>query len=129
MDPLSAQSLQSSLDLVSHVLEQRALASHQVNYFPILLLLCNFSHFKLANPSLITFVIITSDYLLNLGVGVNSQTDATDSDDPFLRPTTSDVFYDLLLNIFPDNIVAMCIQQVRFFFHKNAKLFLLIYAL
>lgn len=50
--------------------------------------------------------------IINPGKGVD-KSDGTETDDPKLRPTTSDVFADLILNIFPDNIVAMCIQQVK----------------
>lgn len=32
--------------------------------------------------------------------------------DPRLQPSTSDVLADLVRNLFPDNIVGMCIQQV-----------------
>ncbi|KAM7539872.1 hypothetical protein Aperf_G00000030061 [Anoplocephala perfoliata] len=50
--------------------------------------------------------------IINPGKGV-ATANATEIDDPNLRPTTSDVFADLILNIFPDNIVAMCIQQTK----------------
>ncbi|KAL7061939.1 hypothetical protein AAHC03_0788 [Spirometra sp. Aus1] len=33
--------------------------------------------------------------------------------DTNLTPTTSDVFSDLLLNMFPDNIIGMCIYQIK----------------
>nr|CDS34454.1 excitatory amino acid transporter 2 [Hymenolepis microstoma] len=50
--------------------------------------------------------------IINPGKGVVKANETT-TDDPRLRPTTSDVFADLVLNIFPDNIVAMCIQQTK----------------
>ena len=57
-----------------------------------------------------------------LGIGVTKAANVTEVDDPFLRPTTSDVFADLILNIFPDNIVAMCIRQVRHNFNSEISL-------
>ncbi|KAM7540764.1 hypothetical protein Aperf_G00000030039 [Anoplocephala perfoliata] len=50
--------------------------------------------------------------IINPGKGV-ATANATGTDDPKLRPSTSDVFADLIFNIFPDNIVAMCIQQTK----------------
>ncbi|VDN99574.1 unnamed protein product [Rodentolepis nana] len=50
--------------------------------------------------------------LIKPGAGVGKANE-TETDDPRLRPTTSDVFADLVLNIFPDNIVGMCVQQTK----------------
>ncbi|VUZ46044.1 unnamed protein product [Hymenolepis diminuta] len=50
--------------------------------------------------------------IINPGKGV-TKSNVTESGDPALRPSTSDVFADLVLNIFPDNIIGMCIQQTK----------------
>ncbi|VDM20515.1 unnamed protein product [Hydatigera taeniaeformis] len=51
--------------------------------------------------------------IIKPGAGVNKVENVAKEDDPNLRATTSDVFADLVLNIFPENIVAMCIQQTK----------------
>nr|VZI37217.1 unnamed protein product [Spirometra erinaceieuropaei] len=45
--------------------------------------------------------------LIKPGVGVNMTTSTTSTQDPGLTLTTSDVFSDLLLNMFPNNIVGI----------------------
>nr|VZI37213.1 unnamed protein product [Spirometra erinaceieuropaei] len=51
--------------------------------------------------------------LIKPGVGVNMTTSSTEIQDPGLTLTTSDVFSDLLLNMFPNNIVGMCLYQTK----------------
>ncbi|KAL5971597.1 Excitatory amino acid transporter 3 [Taenia solium] len=57
---------------------------------------------------------------LIIGVGITKVENVANEDDPNLRATTSDVFADLILNIFPDNIVAMCIQQTKTHYEYKA---------
>ncbi|EUB63648.1 Excitatory amino acid transporter [Echinococcus granulosus] len=58
--------------------------------------------------------------IIKPGTGITKLENATNEDDPNLRATASDVFADLLLNIFPDNIVAMCIQQTKTYYEYKA---------
>ncbi|KAL7061935.1 hypothetical protein AAHC03_0787 [Spirometra sp. Aus1] len=51
--------------------------------------------------------------LIKPGVGVNMTTSTTSTQDPGLTLTTSDVFSDLLLNMFPNNIIGMCLYQTK----------------
>uniref|UniRef100_A0A5K3ERW8 Amino acid transporter n=2 Tax=Mesocestoides corti TaxID=53468 RepID=A0A5K3ERW8_MESCO len=51
--------------------------------------------------------------IIQPGSGIAAETNTTTDEDPRLRSTTSDVFSDLVLNLFPDNIIGMCISQVK----------------
>ncbi|KAL7061937.1 hypothetical protein AAHC03_0786 [Spirometra sp. Aus1] len=51
--------------------------------------------------------------LIKPGVGVNITTSSMEIQDPELTLKTSDVFSDLLLNMFPNNIIGMCLYQTK----------------